>query len=187
MNNAHTNQLRDKFFEFVGEEQFEKFVKALTAACQEKHRLMFWQEEVWNQFLRENSLTVPIGIEYILEVFSPDIAQMQGETAAKRAAFRKKLDEDRGMAAPKCVKCGKDLFLGSAAPGSLAGRSVVVSGEFFEAMGQRLTRQPRACLTCRKNFCSACAHAASHTGGYACPLCGNHIGDSGSRSTFIEL
>lgn len=187
MNNAHTNQLRDKFFEFVGKEQFEKFVKALATTCQEKHRLMFWQENMWNQFLRENGLTVPIGIEDILEVFSSDIAQMQGEIEAKRVTFRKKLDEERGMASPKCAKCGKDLFLESAVPSSLAGRSVVVNGGFFEAMGQRLARQPRACLTCRKNFCSACAHAASHTGGYACPLCGNHIGDSGSRSTSIEL
>jgi hypothetical protein len=123
---SHKKQIRDKFFEFMGEVQFKKFVQALASACQKKHRLMFWQEDVWDKFLREEGFTFPIKFNDIYKIFSSDIRQVRVEIETKKGiicrisalmrqvrvkietkkgAFRKKLDEEGRIDVPKSAKC----------------------------------------------------------------------------------
>ncbi len=51
-----TTELRQRFLGFCGKSRFRKFVTALTKRCDEPSqydRLKFWQETLWNEFLRE--------------------------------------------------------------------------------------------------------------------------------------
>jgi hypothetical protein len=49
-------KLRILFRDFAGEDRYRKFVRAIDGACQSKHRLLFWQQDLWQEFV----LAIPL-------------------------------------------------------------------------------------------------------------------------------
>lgn len=47
-------ELRSRFRQFAGEDQYRKFVRALNRAGHTKERLLHWQEELWNAFVADS-------------------------------------------------------------------------------------------------------------------------------------
>jgi hypothetical protein len=47
-------EIRDRFAAFAGTEVFRRFVSKLNKACRWQGRLLFWQEDLWKQFVDAN-------------------------------------------------------------------------------------------------------------------------------------
>ena len=45
-----TRELRASFLRFAGQDRYRKFVRTINGACRSKNRLLFWQEELWQEF-----------------------------------------------------------------------------------------------------------------------------------------
>ncbi|MFO0965896.1 MAG: hypothetical protein U0793_09980 [Gemmataceae bacterium] len=45
-----THELRALFRVFAGADRYRKFVRAVSHTCRDKNRLLFWQEQLWNDF-----------------------------------------------------------------------------------------------------------------------------------------
>jgi hypothetical protein len=60
--------LRKAFRKFAGEARFSKFVRAISQTCPRKERLLFWQEQLWREFV-ETTQDVPTGQDQILRAF----------------------------------------------------------------------------------------------------------------------
>ena len=86
----------------------------------------------------------------------------------------------------RCSNCGGRLEIGPALPGIPTGTSVLMGGDALNAMATRLAQQPRACVSCQRNFCSRCASHASTKNRFACPKCRRDLGELDSRATFIQ-
>ena len=94
------------------------------------------------------------------------------------------------MANLVCSKCGKELFT-DAAMSEPSGGLGIMSGGTLNDMMEKMMKQPRACTSCHKNYCTACAMKAAKSNErkdnafYACPDCGIKLGDSGDRPTLL--
>lgn len=68
--------IRAKFFEFAGNEKFDKFMTALNTTCQDKGRLLYWQEQLWEEFLKANDLKLDTSFVYIENLFNTEAQQL---------------------------------------------------------------------------------------------------------------
>lgn len=62
-------EMRSEFRRFAGEERYRKFVRAINRASRSKGRLLYWQEDLWAEFLSSCSLN-PLSSAEIIECFS---------------------------------------------------------------------------------------------------------------------
>jgi len=68
-------QILNAFREFAGDEKFERFAEALrarpvSALRREEPGLLFWQQDLWQDFCRSSEKTVPEDYGSITDIFS---------------------------------------------------------------------------------------------------------------------
>ena len=65
-------EIKILFKNFCGEKLYRKFIHALFHECARHSRLMFWQENLWNDFLNQYKIDEKIDVEQMLEIFRLD-------------------------------------------------------------------------------------------------------------------
>ena len=61
-------EIRNKFKEFIGEQDYTKFYEAFHYSCRSKNRLLYWMEKKWNGF--SSSITCDLSsFELISSIF----------------------------------------------------------------------------------------------------------------------
>lgn len=77
-----TAKLREEFREFVGEDQYRKFVAVLHSSGRSKRRLLAWQEVLWGKFTSQKDIgKLPFDeIEQIFRVCEIHNCELESET-----------------------------------------------------------------------------------------------------------
>ena len=62
-------EIRSAFEEMCGPQVYERFLQVFQATSRWKGRLLFWQEELWEQFCASRPQAPPAGFDALLELF----------------------------------------------------------------------------------------------------------------------
>ena len=60
-----TPSILEQFKDFCGTEKYNKFVSALGVTCTHRGHMMYWQEQLWNQFASRTTTQLPTDLDGI--------------------------------------------------------------------------------------------------------------------------
>jgi hypothetical protein len=63
------DDVRCRFMNFCGIERYRKFISAIWTKSVPKQRLIYWQEQIWNEFKRHSQLDSPERFSDICRLF----------------------------------------------------------------------------------------------------------------------
>ncbi len=102
MDTQEKAHIRERFICYVGEEKFEKFIRALEGnPLLQKNRLKFWQENLWRDFTKTENIGSDLDFWGIRDVFDSDIEKAFPD---RRAKWRRVLF-------PRCPMCKRNRML----------------------------------------------------------------------------
>lgn len=67
MKPLENEEVAAQFKIFCGEERYQKFLGKLTTTCKEKGRLLFWQQDLWDAFIREHIAYAHLTFAYLAD------------------------------------------------------------------------------------------------------------------------
>lgn len=91
-------EIRSEFRRFAGEERYRKFVRAINRASRGKGRLLYWQEDLWAEFLSScgmNRLSSAEIIEFfsVCDIHDCQIQMADGNEAIPKVRHTPEVDE----------------------------------------------------------------------------------------------